>query len=464
MMSAGHQPVESGAPTANASSSSSLNNGGNVADSNSKVKSKVASAVDSDSHPTPRCGSGKQLSAATIGRLSVEAHALQCPGALPVKQVVLALDPLCEVWRTASIVHARRREDLCEYMGVADVLPAAPDHYEYYLHWEGMDRRLDRWVPMANMRQLSEALPPGAHFEEAPEGGGDDSHAAMDEEYMREHEENTKVKTVAQLQMGSRVIDTWYFSPYPKELQNSSILHICEWCLSFFKTATDLERHLGRCVCRHPPGNEIYRDLDSKISMFEVDGSFSKIYCENLCYISKLFLDHKTLRHPVHLFLFYVMTEIHAEGYKIVGYFSKEKYSKNNLSCILTLPQHQRKGYGKFLIHFSYELSRNEGKKGSPERPLSDLGNASYMAAWTQRLLQAMSEYTADSVSLQDLADLTSIEVPAVRHCLETLGVLKVLELWARVTRNPSPSVRPEKLHWKPYDSFLQPYEFCPNP
>ena len=98
--------------------------------------------------------------------------------------------------------------------------------------------------------------------------------------------------------------------------------------------------------------------------MFEVDGADFTEYCQNLCYFAKLFLDHKTLYFDVDPFLFYVLCELDDYSYHPVGYNSKEKYSEvgYNLACILTFPPYQRKGYGRFLISFSYELSRKESK------------------------------------------------------------------------------------------------------
>jgi len=112
-------------------------------------------------------------------------------------------------------------------------------------------------------------------------------------------------------------------------------------------------------------------------------------YCQNLCYIAKLFLDHKTLYFDVDPFLFYIMCEVDQYGYHPVGYYSKEKYSDvgYNLACILTFPSHQRKGYGRFLIAFSYELTKKEEKVGSPEKPMSDLGQQAYIPYWTSTIV-----------------------------------------------------------------------------
>lgn len=87
-----------------------------------------------------------------------------------------------------------------------------------------------------------------------------------------------------------------------------------------------------------------------------------QIYCQNLCLLAKMFLDHKTLYYDVEPFLFYVMTENNHDGAQFVGYFSKEKRSPNlNVSCIMTLPVRQRKGWGNLLIDFSKSLLIGRG-------------------------------------------------------------------------------------------------------
>jgi GNAT superfamily N-acetyltransferase len=84
----------------------------------------------------------------------------------------------------------------------------------------------------------------------------------------------------------------------------------------------------------------------------------------------------------VHEFFFYVLCERLESGEEMVGYFSREKRSEaNHLACILTMPHRQRKGYGSLLIDFSYTLARIAEKPGSPERPLSDLGQVSLPGA-----------------------------------------------------------------------------------
>jgi hypothetical protein len=137
----------------------------------------------------------------------------------------------------------------------------------------------------------------------------------------------------------------------------------------------------------------------------------NEIYCQNLCLLAKTFLDHKTLYYDVEPFLFYVMCERELHGHRFIGYFSKEKRSvtNNNVSCIVTLPVYQRKGYGNFLIDFStfqftvgYLLSKKEGISGSPERPLSDLGLMAYRYYWRNTIIKELAT-RKDSVSIQGI-------------------------------------------------------------
>ncbi|KAM3912901.1 histone acetyltransferase KAT6B isoform 2-T2 [Leptodactylus fuscus] len=226
------------------------------------------------------------------------------------------------------------------------------------------------------------------------------------------------------IEFGKYEIQTWYSSPYPQEYARLPKLYLCEFCLKYMKSKTILSRHLKKCGWFHPPANEIYRKGD--LSVFEVDGNISKIYCQNLCLLAKLFLDHKTLYYDVEPFLFYVLTKNDKKGCHLVGYFSKEKLcqQKYNVSCIMILPQYQRQGFGRFLIDFSYLLSRCEGQAGSPEKPLSDLGRLSYLAYWKSVIVDYLSTHQEKQISVKGLSQATGMCPHDIATTLQHLNMI----------------------------------------
>lgn len=230
----------------------------------------------------------------------------------------------------------------------------------------------------------------------------------------------SKIKCV---NFGGYEIETWYAAPYPEEYSRNRVLYICEFCLKYMNSDFVAWRHKLKCPAKHPPGDEIYRD--SSISVFEVDGRKNPVYCQNLCLLAKLFLGSKTLYYDVEPFLFYVMTEYDEYGCHFVGYFSKEKRpsSLNNVSCILTLPIHQRKGYGNLLISFSYLLTLVEGKTGSPEKPLSDMGLVSYRNYWRLVLSYELVDKKTP-ISIVELSQRTGMTADDIVAALEGLRAL----------------------------------------
>ncbi|KAM9282459.1 histone acetyltransferase KAT6B isoform 5-T5 [Cariama cristata] len=157
------------------------------------------------------------------------------------------------------------------------------------------------------------------------------------------------------IEFGKYEIQTWYSSPYPQEYARLPKLYLCEFCLKYMKSKNILLRHSKKCGWFHPPANEIYRRND--LSVFE----------EKLC---------------------------------------QQKY---NVSCIMIMPQYQRQGFGRFLIDFSYLLSRREGQAGSPEKPLSDLGRLSYLAYWKSVILEYLNCHHEKQISIKGMSRATGM-------------------------------------------------------
>ena len=307
-------------------------------------------------------------------------------------------------------------------------------------------------------------------------------------------------------------VRTRYFSPFPKDVfdfteknepKSIRMLYFDEFGLKAFLRREQLERYLKHeCQLFHPPGDEIYREERAEgqptISIFEVDPTHQRIYCENLCLLAKLFLDHKTLYYDVEPFLFYVVCTVDAEGAHMVGYFSKEKHSSEeyNLACILTLPCYQRKGsapsrgtpsallprpvartlfhrrsrYGKLMIAFSYELSRreeNRSRPGTPERPISDLGLVSYRSYWVYALLEILQKHRG-AVSIAELSEQTGFRTDDIVKTLQAFNMIRYFggqhsiyvgpHTLAKYHTNAKPNWRilQQNLKWVPYDKRVR--------
>nr|CAX70965.1 putative MYST histone acetyltransferase 1 [Schistosoma japonicum] len=347
--------------------------------------------------------------------------------------------------------------------GVYKVLRSSGQHYpaaiiesrvdsngnkEYYVHYCNQDRRLDEWVGFERIDystnpkvscepndQWTDSFGHDARFtrnqkrkleETAKVLQEGDSLDSTTQKLELEYQEFTRVKFIDQIQFGKYEIDTWYFSPYPEECRQVKKLWICEYCLKYMKCSETWLKHvLYNCKAKRPPGKEIYNH--GNLCVFELDGNVQKLYCQNLCLLAKLFLDHKTLYYNVSPFMFYVLCEIDNDGIHLVGYFSKEKLSVDNynLACILTLPPFQRRGYGHFLISLSYELAKIEQIVGTPEKPLSDLGRLSYRSYWERVILNFLLEHP--DCTMNDISTSTCI---AVDDIIWTLQNHPIINYW----------------------------------
>ncbi|OIR57296.1 MAG: histone acetyltransferase ESA1-like [Amphiamblys sp. WSBS2006] len=303
---------------------------------------------------------------------------------------------------------------------------------EHYIHLVGKDKRFDRWIP-------ERCIGGYCSGERKPRASGHRTRrytqclkedngisgivdpAALELE--EAHRERTKIKNIEDVVLGRYRMDCWYFSPYPEEVCGKR-LYVCGRCLGYMKQEESYAEHVAACV-QECPGRTVYRK--DGVTVREVSGAGSKTFCQRLCLFGKLFLDHKVTFFDVESFVFYVLYEGDGGTEQIAGFFSKEREKGNvyNLSCIVVLPPYQRKGYGRFLISLSYELSRAEGIRGTPERPLSDLGLLTYRKFWAQEVLSVLCTENGPR-TIEGIAKQTGIYEEDVFDTLEWLHLFRL--------------------------------------
>ena len=76
------------------------------------------------------------------------------------------------------------------------------------------------------------------------------------------------------------------------------------------------------------------------------------------------------------------------------------------------------------MISLSYALNRREGKLGSPEKPLSDLGKLSYRSYWAWIVLNALRDYDG-SCTIREVAQNSGVAVEDVVSTLHRLDMLR---------------------------------------
>ncbi|CAD2218782.1 histone acetyltransferase [Angomonas deanei] len=249
----------------------------------------------------------------------------------------------------------------------------------------------------------------------------------LEERLLRDGNTPTTVRYFNYLQQYS--FSPWYYAPYglllpeydpllplptdpEKPASGGSVncyirdAYLCPFSLRLHSSAEQLRhetRHY-RAGRLRPPGVEIYRDTERGLSVFEVNGSKYKTYSRFLFLLGKSFLENKLSGHDVHNYYFYVVCLHHRHfphyindpsAMYFAGYFSWEKgVQEYNLACIVTLPCFTGasdttvpRQLGQFMIALSYEMGYRRQQVGTPERPLSDLGEVTYRRYWQRVLL-----------------------------------------------------------------------------
>ncbi|KAL9107138.1 MAG: hypothetical protein Q9227_007918 [Pyrenula ochraceoflavens] len=168
-------------------------------------------------------------------------------------------------------------------------------------------------------------------------------------------------RNIDEVILGDLLLKTWYYSPYPDGIVQSSEaelyaavtnpqptsaingyhqsqiplcprLHVCPHCFVYTPHVNHYLTHLkNHCPILRPPptdepdvlaepgappsGTKVY-EYDG-YAVWEVDGETEKLYCQNLSLFGKLFLEQKSVFFDTGAFMYYVLTYTPAKAHHI---------------------------------------------------------------------------------------------------------------------------------------------------
>merc|ERR1712118_176950 len=92
---------------------------------------------------------------------------------------------------------------------------------------------------------------------------------------------------------------------------------------------------------------------------------------------------------------------------------------------------------GNFLVELSYELSKVEGRVGSPERPLSDLGLRSYRRYWTCIILNTLKNIDSLEITIEEISDSTKINESDILSTLNYHNLVHRINGYSTILLDP---------------------------
>eukprot|EP00759_Apiculatamorpha_spiralis_P027130 PhF_6_TR30123/c0_g1_i1/m.44023/K11304/TIP60, KAT5, ESA1; histone acetyltransferase HTATIP len=324
--------------------------------------------------------------------------------------------------------------------------------------------RQDTWLSEQDLVQRYEQSLPLPVVIEKPSMSTSTSKDWLARRFLNDHK---RAKNIRNVMYGDHVMEAWYFSPYhvvgatpPPELGKVSDIFLCRNCLCPYPSAYELDRHYSRCQS-HPFGNTIYIDETNRFEVLHFKSADAPRYTRYLILLGKLFLQDKFLGGDLNTYEFYTLI-VHGsqptEHRTLAGFFSHEiNNTTKNLSCIVTLPPFQSRGYGAFLVDFSYFLSKRRKRLEGPEFPLSEYGKLVYHSYWNYTVLNYILQQsskqgdddTCSTFTIRNVAETTGIQMEVVYETLERLGLLhKCLSTTGGMSDVIVSIVQPEMCDW----------------